>query len=97
MKPQEEKSHKLWSKTHNQKTNLKDPQRVVKKTSQVPTFGTSVSHRDLTIFNYQTITRMKWNGENWNIQNITWLADETGTLSIQNVSWNVGDLNKIIV
>ena len=35
---------------------------------------------------------MKWNGDNWTVQNITWLADERCTLSVQNVSWNTGDL-----
>ena len=35
-KPWEEKSHRLWSKIRNQKTRLKAPQRVAKKTSQVP-------------------------------------------------------------
>ena len=38
---------------------------------------------------------MKWNGDNWTLQNITWLADERWTLSVQNVSWNTGDLNII--
>ena len=40
---------------------------------------------------------MKWNGDNWTIQNVTWLADERCTLSVQkNVSWNTGDLVKIV-
>ena len=30
------------------------------------------------------------------IQNITWLADERCTSSVQNVSWNTGDLDEII-
>ena len=38
---------------------------------------------------------MKWNGDNWTIQNITWLADERCSLLVQNVSWNTGDLNGI--
>ena len=38
---------------------------------------------------------MKWNGDSWTIQNKTWLADERCTLSIQNVSWNNGDLDEI--
>ena len=39
---------------------------------------------------------MKWNGDNWTIQNITWLADERCTLSVKNVSWNTGDPNRIM-
>ena len=38
---------------------------------------------------------MKWNGDNWTIQNITWQEDERDTLLVQNVSWNTGDLNEI--
>ena len=38
---------------------------------------------------------MKWNGDNWTVQNITWLANERCTLSFQNASWNTGDPNKI--
>ena len=46
---------------------------------------------DLQLSSFQKIFRMKWNGDNWTIQNITWLADERCTLSVQNVSWNTGD------
>ena len=96
-KPWEEKSHELWSKTH-QKTRLKAPQRVAKKNFSGPTHDTSISHLDPMIFNYhhiRKIFRMKWNGDNWTIQNITWLVDERSTLSVQNVSWNTGDLDEI--
>ena len=39
---------------------------------------------------------MKWNGDNWTIQNMTWLEDERSTLLVWNVSWNTGDLDEII-
>ena len=40
---------------------------------------------------------MKWNGDNWTIQNVTWLVDERCNLLVKkNVSWNTGDLVKII-
>ena len=97
-KPWEEKSHKLWSKTQNQKTRLKAPQRVAKKNFSGPTHDTSISHLDPMIFNchhIRKIFRMKWNGDNWTIQNITWLAYEKCTFSVQNVSWNTGELNRI--
>ena len=51
---------------------------------------------DLQLSLYQKIFIMKWNGDNWTIQNPTWLADERCTLSVKNVSWNNGDLVKII-
>ena len=100
--------HKIWnpkkkkvtnySKTQNQKTRLRAPQRVVEKNFSGPTYDTSISHLDPMIFNchhIRKIFRMKWNGDNWTIQNITWLADERSTLSIQNVSGNTGDPNRI--
>ena len=99
MKPWEEKSHGLWSKTRNQKTRIKAPERVAEKNFSGPTYDTSISHLDPMISNYHHIKkkiRMKWNGDNWTIQNITWLADERCTLSVQNVSWNTSDLNGII-
>ena len=95
----EEKSQRLWSNTHNQKTSIKDPQRVVEKKFLGPTYDTSYlsfGFYDLQLSTYQRIFRVKWNGDNWKIQTITWLVDERGTLLIQNVSWNTGDLNKII-
>ena len=97
-KPWEEKSHRLWSKTQNQKFRLKAPQRVAKKNFSGTTYDTSISHLDPMIFNCHHIRkffRMKWNGDNWTIQNITWLADERSTLSVQNVSWNTSDPNII--
>ena len=72
-KPWEEKSHKLWSKTQNQKTRLKAPQRVAEKNFSGPTYDTSISHLDPMIFNCHHIIkkfRMKWNGDNWTIQSI---------------------------
>ena len=98
MKTWEEKSHKLLSKTENQKTRLKAPQRVAEKNFSGPTHDTSISHLDPMIFNCHHIRkffRMKWNGENWTIQNITWLAYERSTLSVQNLSGNTGDPNII--
>ena len=50
---------------------------------------------DLQLSTCHKIYRMKWNGDNWTIQNTTWLVDERSNLSVQNVSWNTGDLNKI--
>ena len=97
-RPWEKESHRLWSKTHNQKTRLKAPQRVAKKNFSGPTYDTCISHLDPMIFNCPHIIkifRMKWNGDNWTIQNITWLENERSTLSIQNVSWNIGDPNRI--
>ena len=38
---------------------------------------------------------MKWNEDNWTVQNRTWLVDERCTLSVQNVSWNTSDPNGI--
>ena len=88
----------LWSKTHNQKTRLKAPQRVAEKNLSGPTYDTSyLSPRsyDLQLSSYQRIVKIKWNGDNWTIQNTTWLADERCTLLVQNVSWNTGDPNII--
>ena len=71
---------------------------MVEKNFSGPTCDTSISHPDSMIFNYHRIKkkiRMKWNGDNWTIQNITWLANERCTLSVQNVSWNTGDPNRI--
>ena len=56
-KPWEEKSHRLWSKTQNQKFRLKAPQRVVKKNFSGPTYDTSISHLDPMIFNYHLIRK----------------------------------------
>ena len=97
-KPWEKKIYRLWSKTQNQKTRLKAPQRVAEKDFSSPTYDTSFSHMDPMIFNchhIRKIFRMKWSGDNWTIQNITWLVDKRSTLSVWNVSWNTGDLNKI--
>jgi hypothetical protein len=44
------KFHRLWSKTNNQKTRLKAPQKVVEKNFSSPTYDTSISHLDLMIF-----------------------------------------------
>ena len=97
-KPWEEKNHKLWSNTQNQKTRLKAPKRVVEKNFSGPHIWyiclLSWSY-DLQLSSYQKIFRTKWNGDNWTIQNITWLANERCTLSVQNVSWNTGDLDEI--
>ena len=78
-KPWEEKSHTLWSKTQNQKTRLKDPQRVVEKNFSGPTYNTyylSPGSYDLQLSSYQKIVKIEWNGDNWTIQNTTWLTDE---------------------
>ena len=55
MKPREEKSHKLLSKTQNQKTGLKAPQRVVEKNFSGPTYDTYISHQDPMIYNCQHV------------------------------------------
>ena len=56
-KPLEEKSHRLWLKTQNQKTRLKAPQRVAKKNFVGPTYDTSISHMDPIIFNCHHIVK----------------------------------------
>ena len=43
------------SKTQNEKTRLKAPQSMAEKTSEIPTYDTSISHQDLTIFSYPHI------------------------------------------
>ena len=63
-----------------------------------PTYDTSISHLDSMIFNCHHTKKkfgMKWNRDNWTIQNITWLVDERSTLLVQNVSWNTGDPNRV--
>ena len=55
MKPWEEKSHELLSKTQNQKTRLKAPQRVAEKNFSGPTYDTSISHLDPMIYNYRHV------------------------------------------
>jgi hypothetical protein len=57
MKPWEEKSHKLLSKTQNQKTRLKAPQRVAEKNFSGPTYDTSISNYDPMIYNYQHVEK----------------------------------------
>ena len=67
----EEKSHKQLSKTQNQKTRLKAPQRVVKKKllrSHIWYIYLSSGSYDLQLSSCQNIFRMKWNGDNCTIQ-----------------------------
>ena len=56
-KPREKKIRRLWSKTQNQKTRLKDPQRVVEKNFSGSTYYTSSSHLDPMIFNCHHIKK----------------------------------------
>ena len=48
----------MWSKTQNQKTRPKDPQRVAKKNFSGPTHDTSISHLDPMIFNCHHIRKI---------------------------------------
>ena len=57
MKPQEEKSHRLWSETLNQKTRLKAPQWVLEKNFSGCMYDTSISHQDPMIYNYQHVRK----------------------------------------
>ena len=57
----------------------------------------SLGSYNLQLSSYQKKNfRMKWNGDNWTIQNITWLANERCTLSVKNISWNTSDPNRIM-
>ena len=57
----EEKSHKRLSKTQNQKTRLKAPQRVAKKNFSGPTYDTSISHLDAMIYNCRHVREfLEW-------------------------------------
>ena len=97
MKPWEEKSHKLLSKTRNQKSRLKAPQRVAEKKFSGPTYDTSISHLDPMIFNCHHIRKIsEWSEmetiELYKIYLIgRWEMYFIGSKCIM----NTGDLNKI--
>ena len=87
MKTMGRKKSQIVVKRHRTK---KAPQKVAKKNfSGLHIWYIYLSHGsyDLQLSSYKKKLRMNWNGDNWTIQNITWLADEKATLSVQNVSW----------
>ena len=59
--PEKKKGHKLLSKTQNQKTRLKAPQRVAKKNFLGPTYDTSIPHLDPMIYNCRHVRKiLEW-------------------------------------
>ena len=95
-KPWEEKSHKLWSKTQNQKIGLKSPHKVAEKNFSGPHIWyiyLSSGYYDHQL-SKNNQNEVKWRQlKTWNI---LWSVDERETLLIGNILWTTGDLNKII-
>ena len=72
---------------------------MAEKNFSGPTYDTSYlsyGSYDLQLSSYHKNFQNEVKWRQLNYTKYTWLADERSTLSVQNVSWNTGDPNRII-